>query len=190
MKTAELGKRVRQLRKARDWTQIELAQKVGVDRSTIFRTEKGTVRPEHDTLQKLVLALDTTMEYLIDGLGLPPQASHRQSDETSMPVPPRIVELLASCRLGPMTLAEVRALLNAGNLDPYDFEVQLYVARALRNSDPLIRQRLNEALDRKSAAHREQHVDLATGAGKTHAAPIIRRPQERAASSPRPPRGR
>jgi len=36
-----LGDRIRKLRKARDWTQAEMAERVGIDRSFLADVERG-----------------------------------------------------------------------------------------------------------------------------------------------------
>jgi len=36
-----LGNRIRKLRKARAWTQVEMAEKVGIDRSFLADVERG-----------------------------------------------------------------------------------------------------------------------------------------------------
>ena len=36
-----LGDRIRKLRKARQWTQVEMAEKVGIDRSFLADVERG-----------------------------------------------------------------------------------------------------------------------------------------------------
>jgi len=36
-----LGDRIRKLRKARDWTQAEIAERVGIDRSFLADVERG-----------------------------------------------------------------------------------------------------------------------------------------------------
>ena len=36
-----LGDRIRKLRKARGWTQVEMAEKVGIDRSFLADVERG-----------------------------------------------------------------------------------------------------------------------------------------------------
>jgi transcriptional regulator with XRE-family HTH domain len=37
----KLGDRIRRLRKARGWTQVEMAEKVGIDRSFLADVERG-----------------------------------------------------------------------------------------------------------------------------------------------------
>lgn len=66
--TTKIGERVRELRKARGWSQSELARRVGggVKPQNIQQLEDGTVkRPRY--LLRLAKALDTTVEYLEEG---------------------------------------------------------------------------------------------------------------------------
>jgi transcriptional regulator with XRE-family HTH domain len=58
--------RVKELRKLKDWTQEELAERSGVGRVTIARMEAGqTTRVEFDVLEKLAAAFDVAPGYLI-----------------------------------------------------------------------------------------------------------------------------
>lgn len=61
-----LGKRITQLREARDWSQAELARRVGVERTTLLRWEKGTL-PPLGRLIDLSRVLETTLDELIAG---------------------------------------------------------------------------------------------------------------------------
>jgi transcriptional regulator with XRE-family HTH domain len=55
------------LRKARDLSQTQLGEKVGLHYTHIGRFERGTSRPGGDTLKRLADALDTTSDYLLQG---------------------------------------------------------------------------------------------------------------------------
>lgn len=60
-----MGYRIRDIRKKRNMTQVELAQKSGVARATIWALENGTERTTTTkTLTKLANALDTTIDEL------------------------------------------------------------------------------------------------------------------------------
>jgi transcriptional regulator with XRE-family HTH domain len=48
-----LGERIAALRKARNWTQADLAERVGVDTETISRFERGATLPSLLTLEKI-----------------------------------------------------------------------------------------------------------------------------------------
>lgn len=59
-----LGKKVAQLRKLRDWTQEELAQKVNVHKSHVSRWESGHMTPRVETLQRLSEIFNVGLEEL------------------------------------------------------------------------------------------------------------------------------
>ncbi len=53
----ELGERVREVRRAKRWTQIELAQKAGVSRDALVRLELGQRKSRASTIRKIAAAL-------------------------------------------------------------------------------------------------------------------------------------
>lgn len=59
--------RLRQLRKNRDWSQGQLAQKVQIDTQRISKYERGTTSPPIDVLVKLARALEVSLDYLLTG---------------------------------------------------------------------------------------------------------------------------
>lgn len=61
------GERVKQLRKAKGWTQKELGNKIGVTYAQLNKYEGGTNAPPLDKLQALASALETTIDYLVSG---------------------------------------------------------------------------------------------------------------------------
>jgi transcriptional regulator with XRE-family HTH domain len=83
-----LGDRVRDLRKARGWSQAELAKRVSalakrrVTQTAIYHTEsRGNVSPRF--VVELAQALDVPLEWLREGRGNPPSnASKEQTEET------------------------------------------------------------------------------------------------------------
>lgn len=58
----DLGARVRELRKARDWTLEQAAREAGLARSTLSKIENGQMSPTYDALKKLAVGL---------GIGVP-----------------------------------------------------------------------------------------------------------------------
>lgn len=62
-----IGARIKMLRKARGWTQKQLALKIGVRYEQLNKYEGGFHIPAIDTLVRLADALDTTMDYLVTG---------------------------------------------------------------------------------------------------------------------------
>lgn len=62
-----LGDRIKELRKQKNWSQNELAQKAGVSYAQLSRYEIKGSQPPAEVLNKLADALDTTLDYLING---------------------------------------------------------------------------------------------------------------------------
>ena len=61
------SERIKELRKRKKMTQIELSEVTGISRTTLFRYEKGETKISTDNLTKLAEALDTTPEYILKG---------------------------------------------------------------------------------------------------------------------------
>jgi transcriptional regulator with XRE-family HTH domain len=53
-----IGDKLKEIRTRRLLTQIELAEKAGVDPSTIIHTERNRTEPQFRTIRKLAKALD------------------------------------------------------------------------------------------------------------------------------------
>lgn len=60
----DLGQRVRDLRKARDWTLEQAAQQAGLARSTLSKIENGQMSPTYDALKKLATGLEISVPQL------------------------------------------------------------------------------------------------------------------------------
>lgn len=65
----DLGARVRELRKARDWTLEQAATQAGLARSTLSKIENGQMSPTYDALKKLAEGLNISVPQLFT----PPQ---------------------------------------------------------------------------------------------------------------------
>ncbi len=59
-----LGERVRDLRKARDWTLEQAAKQAGLARSTLSKIENGQMSPTYDALKKLATGLEISVPQL------------------------------------------------------------------------------------------------------------------------------
>lgn len=59
-----VGKRIETLRKSKKISQEDLAEKVGVSRTTIYKWESGTSVPNYANMQALARALETTVSFL------------------------------------------------------------------------------------------------------------------------------
>ncbi len=59
-----LGERVRELRKERNWTLEQAANQAGLARSTLSKIENGQMSPTYDALKKLALGLEISVPQL------------------------------------------------------------------------------------------------------------------------------
>ena len=64
-----LSKRIYELRLSFGWTQVQLAQKLGVTKQTVSNWENDNIQPSIDMLIKLSKIFNTSTDYL---LGLTP----------------------------------------------------------------------------------------------------------------------
>ena len=65
---AATGERIRKLRRAKGWRQIDLAEHSGVHEAHISDLERGTREPGLRTLSKIVTALCTPLSEMLRGL--------------------------------------------------------------------------------------------------------------------------
>ena len=63
----ELGQRIQQLRKAKGFSQEELADRVGVSRQAVSKWESGQTAPDLERLLTVSGQLGTTTDYLLTG---------------------------------------------------------------------------------------------------------------------------
>jgi transcriptional regulator with XRE-family HTH domain len=63
---AAVGSRLRELRKARGLTQVELARQIGIQQSDLSRMEKGEYRVSLDTLFKILAVFDLELAAFFD----------------------------------------------------------------------------------------------------------------------------
>jgi len=64
---SNLGKRVVELRKKKGFSQSDLAKLVGISYAQVGRYETKGAQPPAEVLKKIADALDTTVDYLING---------------------------------------------------------------------------------------------------------------------------
>ena len=64
---AELGNRILKLRKEKNLSQTDLANKVGVSYAQIGRYETKGAQPPAEIIKKIADTLETTTDYLING---------------------------------------------------------------------------------------------------------------------------
>ena len=58
---------LRRLRKNKDWSQGQLAQKAGIDLQKVSKYERGVLPPPMPTLVRIAKALDVSLDYLVMG---------------------------------------------------------------------------------------------------------------------------
>jgi transcriptional regulator with XRE-family HTH domain len=66
-----LARQIHALRRARGWSQPELAEKVGASPVMIGRYERGEMTPAVDVVAKLAQAFGVTMDHLFHNTGIP-----------------------------------------------------------------------------------------------------------------------
>jgi transcriptional regulator with XRE-family HTH domain len=61
----EISEKIKKLRTAKNWSQEELARRIGVAQQYISKYESGKTKPSYKILQKLAYVLEEPVEYLI-----------------------------------------------------------------------------------------------------------------------------
>jgi transcriptional regulator with XRE-family HTH domain len=64
---SQLGTRITTLRKGKNWSQSELASHVGISYAQIGRYETKGAQPPAEVLKKIADALDSTVDFLVNG---------------------------------------------------------------------------------------------------------------------------
>lgn len=119
----DLGQRVRELRKAREWTLEQAAQQAGLARSTLSKIENGQMSPTYDALKKLAVGLEISVPQLFT----PPskgQVNGRMSvtitgEGTSHPTATYEHEILAAS-LTKKNMLPYRARVRARSIEEFD----------------------------------------------------------------------
>jgi transcriptional regulator with XRE-family HTH domain len=62
---ADIGSRIVELREAHDLTRLELAKKLGLNKSSIARYENGVIRPDLDVLLKIKSMFNVSLDWLV-----------------------------------------------------------------------------------------------------------------------------
>ena len=65
--TTLFGKRLKQLRINKDWSQSDLAAKLKIDTQRVSKFERGITRPPLEVLPKLAELFEVSLDYLITG---------------------------------------------------------------------------------------------------------------------------
>lgn len=119
----DLGMRVRELRKARDWTLEQAARQAGLARSTLSKIENGQMSPTYDALKKLATGLEISVPQLFT----PPQrdqvngrmAVTKSEDGAALATATYEHELLAET-LTKKQMLPYRARVRARSIDEFD----------------------------------------------------------------------
>lgn len=119
----DLGARVRELRKARDWTLEQAAKQAGLARSTLSKIENGQMSPTYDALKKLAVGLEISVPQLFT----PPSkgqvngrmAVTRNGEETTQITTTYEHALLAE-NLTTKKMLPYRARVRARNMEDFD----------------------------------------------------------------------
>jgi transcriptional regulator with XRE-family HTH domain len=81
---ATVGKRIRQTREERGWTQDQLAEHVGVSRSAVAQWETDRVGQVRGNLTRIADVLDVSVEFLLHGLDKRIPAAASSGDELAL----------------------------------------------------------------------------------------------------------
>ena len=119
----DLGKRVRDLRKARNWTLEQAAQKAGLARSTLSKIENDQMSPTFEAVRKLAQGLDISVPQLFT----PPKSDRvmarraitRAGEGVAHPTATYEHEMLATDLRGKQMLP-YRAIVRARSFDDFD----------------------------------------------------------------------
>lgn len=99
-----LGSRLKALRKNKKFTQQQLADAVGVSKTSVIYWEKDDNLPKHGSLTVLASVLGVDTDYLLYGKGDPNSLPKEQSNV--VPVSPRMAPVLSWVQAGTMTNVE------------------------------------------------------------------------------------
>ncbi len=118
-----LGERVRELRKARDWTLEQAAQQVGLARSTLSKIENGQMSPTFDAVRKLATGMGISVPQLFTA-PLSDKILARRSITKSGDGKPLVTstyehEMLAT-DLTQKQMMPYRAIVRARSIDEFD----------------------------------------------------------------------
>ena len=118
-----LGARVRELRKARNWTLEQAAQQAGLARSTLSKIENSQMSPTYEALRKLAVGLEISVPQLFT----PPvknqingrMASTKSGQGTAHPTTTYEHELLAES-LSKKKMLPYHAWIRARSIEEFD----------------------------------------------------------------------
>ena len=119
----DLGLRVRELRKARNWTLEQAAFKAGLARSTLSKIENGQMSPTYDALKKLAIGLEISIPQLFT----PPlnnqingRLTHTKAGEGQSHVTVTYEHELLANNLSKKQMLPYRAMVRARSMDEFE----------------------------------------------------------------------
>ena len=119
----DLGLRVRELRKSRNWTLEQAASQAGLARSTLSKIENGQMSPTYDALKKLAVGLQITVPQLFT----PPvnnqingRLAHTKVGEGLNHVTVTYEHELLANNLSKKQMLPYRAIIHARSMDEFD----------------------------------------------------------------------
>tara|TARA_B100000795_G_C22630135_1_gene372299 strand:- start:174 stop:797 length:624 start_codon:yes stop_codon:yes gene_type:complete len=119
----DLGLRVRELRKARNWTLEQAASKAGLARSTLSKIENGQMSPTYDALKKLAIGLEISIPQLFT----PPvnnqingRLTHTKAGEGQSHVTVTYEHELLANNLSKKQMLPYRAMVRARSMDEFE----------------------------------------------------------------------
>lgn len=63
--------RFKEIRKEKKWSQVAMAEELGISKQAISNIEAGNSKPSIDTINKLIVDLNVNANWLIAGIGEP-----------------------------------------------------------------------------------------------------------------------
>lgn len=119
----DLGARVRELRKARDWTLEQAANQAGLARSTLSKIENGQMSPTYEALKKLAVGLEISVPQLFTAPSkgqVNGRMAITRSDEATHQITTTYEHDLLSETLTQKKMLPYRAHVRARSMDDFD----------------------------------------------------------------------
>lgn len=85
MNQQKIGRFLRELRCEKEWTQEQLAERLGISNRSVSRWENGNTMPDFDLLLQLARLYDVDVEEILDG-ERSPEPEQRHNEETLLKI--------------------------------------------------------------------------------------------------------
>lgn len=119
----DLGARVRDLRKAKQWTLEQAANQAGLARSTLSKIENGQMSPTYEALKKLAVGLDISVPQLFTAPSkgqINGRLSVTKNNETSVQMTTTYEHELLAESLTRKKMLPYRARIRARDMSDFD----------------------------------------------------------------------